>query len=260
MSINLLPMLLSRFSGKIIAYPIDDVGAITGGGNDFGHVTTAALAAPETEDVEEKSRRPENYDETIRKETGTITQTVTFNSRTNSLGNIAIAMGGMQIETTQAAGNDGSPVEITAYKGQITPLGKKNLDPDNPPVVTGPGATPTYEEDVDYQIDYDDGELLTVEGGSIADEATIEITKTWLEYIYVTTSANTQLSKFWRLEIVNKNEIDGKREKLIFHKCTLEPSAELVRITEDATSYQDFGFEAQLSKLGEKYYDHEKEK
>jgi len=259
MSITQLPMLLSRQSGKIIAWPVDDTGAVTGGGNDFGHVTSALLGAPGIEEVEEKSRRPENYDETIRTEAGTVEQTVTFVSKTNSIGNIKAALAGTQTDVTQAAGNDAAPVNVTAYLGKMIDLGKYNLDTGTPPVVTDIGAVTTYVEDTDYQIDYINGIMYILEGGSISDEEVLEVTKTWLERSYVTTQANKNFSQFWKLGIFGENEISGEPEQLIFPKCTIKPSGDLARITEDATSYQEFSFEAKLSKLGDDYFQHNME-
>jgi len=244
---------LARFAGDLYVFPIDALGNKTGGASPLGHVTVANIGAPETEDAEEKSRATANYDETIRTESGSISQIFSVTTKSNTLENVMLALGGTTSAKTQTAGSDATPQNITAELGKVFALNGKNLDPATMPLVQDETDTTTYVLDTDYEIDSKAGLIKILEGGSITEAEVLHVTSTWLEYNGDEVKANKALDSFYRLEVVNKNEIDSSMEYLYFPKCTLKLTGDMARIGEP-TEYQEIAMEANLSKLGEDYW------
>ena len=67
---------------------------------------------------------------------------------------------------------------VTSDEGAWVDLDYKRLRPSTV-VVTGSGGTPTYAEGTDYVIDYEDGKLWTITGGSIGDATALKV-----DYVY----------------------------------------------------------------------------
>ncbi len=245
---------LARYSGDVYVYPIDGDGNKTALGTHIGHATAFAIGAPETEDVQEKSRATGNYGESLRTEPGEITQTVTFITKTNNLDNFQLALGGDVTDLAQAAGNDATPQAITAELGKVARLNARNLDPANMPLVQDDGDTITYVLDTDYEIDTAAGMIKFLEGGSIAESDVIHVTSEWLQYDQKVIEANQNLDTFYAIEVVNQNEIDEVYGFLEFPKCTVKASGDISRLAEDETGYTEIPMTATLSLLGGKYF------
>ena len=68
--------------------------------------------------------------------------------------------------------------DVTSDEGAWVELDYKRIRPGTV-VVTGSGGTPTYAEGTDYVIDYEEGKLWTITGGSIGDATALKV-----DYVY----------------------------------------------------------------------------
>jgi len=99
--------------------------------------------------------------------------------------NVALALFGTASALAQGASSV-TDEEHVAYQGTWIKLVYRNI---SAVTVTGTGGTPTYVENTDYAVDATTGRIYiftTAEGGSIADEADIEV-----DYTYAADTSST---------------------------------------------------------------------
>lgn len=220
-------------SGDLFMQAYDGSGNLTGTKVQVGNTDNFAINAPTIEKAERKGKMRENWGKTIHSQVKSVEQEMSFTLTDIDRHNLSIAMFGTDVTHDQTAGNDASPQDIVAALAGWVDLGHMKLDPDTPPVVQDETDTTTYVEGTDYEIDYQAGWLMALEGGSITEGETLHVTTTWLAYTGYKITGHTVTQKEYKLELLTKNQAGDNEGILTVHKAQLEPSGDMAWLSEE---------------------------
>jgi len=157
--------------GKLLFKP----DGYTGGFEDLGNCPDfkITIATDKKEHVSSRAGLQVKDLEIITKQTATGSFTLDEPNIENIKRFIMSDTGGSE---TQTSGNDSTAQSFTADLDHWINLGKKNL---TSVVVKDSTDTTTYVEGTDYVLDKDAGLLMCLSTGSIVDNSTIHVTRTW---------------------------------------------------------------------------------
>lgn len=220
-----------------------------------GNTEDFVINAPDIDKAERNGKMRQNWGNVVHTLVKSVKQGLSFTLTDINRRNLALAMFGTDTTLTQTGGSDGSAIDVTAKLGAWVAMGKYKLDPDNAPVVKDDTDTTTYVEGTDYEIDYQAGSLMAIDGGSISADDTLHVTRTWLAYtgFKIAGHANTEVNV--KLELLTQNKAGGSAEgKLTVYKATLEPSGDMAWLSED---YIDLAFSGEINTVTAGTYDYE---
>ena len=230
-------------AGDLFMQAYDASGVLTGPKVQVGNADSFAINAPSIEKAERKGKMRANWGLDIHSIVKSIEQELSFVLTDINRFNLAVAMFGTDAAQDQTAGNDATPQDVVAVLGGYVDLGHMKLDPATPPVVQDETDTTTYVEGTDYEIDYDGGMLLALEGGSITDAETLHVVTTWLAYTGYKITGNTVTQKEFKLELITENKASAGNGRLTVHKAQLEPSGDMAWLSEE---YIDLEFSGKI--------------
>jgi hypothetical protein len=211
---------------------IDQYDPLTGlrtGELDVGNAQSFVINAPSIEKKEQKSMRPENYAQTMKSVVTKMDQELKITLTDINRENLILCMYGKGSDLAQTAGT--GTETVNAIVGRWVKLGKRNLDPATPPVVTVSAAAKV--EGTDYEIDYKVGRILVIKGGSITAGAAMTVESTWLTLAGYQVDAQkvTKIEAYIRM--VGRDMANDRDCEVIVHKVQLEPSGDMNWLTED---------------------------
>jgi hypothetical protein len=168
------------------------------------------LSREEGEVTELKSKQRDRYGQVIDSDetVGSSTLRVEFLELTAAIR--AILFAGTNTTFTQASGavsND--PVVIVALDRWF-PLANPHLNDAVAAVVTNVAGDVTYDVDDDYVIDYEQGMIKAVTGGTITAAQTVHVDYTKLAAAGVTTDGETNLAANFRIKFWGRNRYNEK--------------------------------------------------
>ena len=208
-------------AGELYVDVYDDDGNLTGE-LDVGNATSFVVHAPDIETREILTPSSYGYLQATDQCGITRSQQIGFTLTDINRKNLALAMFGTDAVLAQAAGNNsGSPETIVGHVEKWTKLAARNLDPENPPVVQNAGETTTYTEGTDYEIDYQVGRVMVIDGGTIGDGDSLHVTCTWLAANGWQIDAGTMSRLVASLRMVGRDRSSGRDCEVIIHKASL---------------------------------------
>ena len=226
------------WSGDLNIDVFDADGNLTGE-RDVGNASVFAAGTPSVEKKELTGSRRSNYGTTIKSIITKNTQEFNITLTDVNKRNLALAMLGEDSVYTQTAGdNTASPENVTAVLDKWVKMSKRNLDPENPPVVKDVTDTTTYVEDTDYVIDYTVGRIIALSTGDIDDADVLHVGNTWLSHTGYIVSAAENLTIEARLRLIMDDQASTRSGEVIIYKAQIEPAGDLSWITEDFTTIQ----------------------
>lgn len=143
--------------------------------------------------------------------------------------NMAMAVLGAATSGSQASGSVADE-EVTAKQGIFVELSKAKLS--NVVVKNSVGDT-TYEEGVDYHVDYDLGFVMATKTGDIADAADIKVSFDHAAFDYSDITGNTDPNIKVRIRFGGKNFVDGKTLDCTCFQVALRPTSALGLLSDD---------------------------
>lgn len=155
--------------------------------------------------------------------------TAKFTLQKVSSTNMAMAVLGAAVDGSQASGSVADEA-VTAKLGVYVAMTKAKIS--NLVVKDVTDAT-TYEEGVDYQVDYDLGMIMVISGGAISADDVLHCSFDHAAYDYSDITGNSDPNIKVRIRFGGKNFVDGKSLDAVCFQVALRPTSALQLLADD---------------------------
>ncbi len=156
--------------------------------------------------------------------------TVSFTLQKVSSTNMAMAVLGAAVTGSQAAGSVEAEAATISALGVYVALSKAKI---SNVVVQDATDTTTYDEGVDYQVDYDLGMIMAISGGAITAADVLHVDFDHAAYDYSDITGNSDPNIKVRIRFGGKNFVDGKTLDAVCFQVALRPTSALQLLSDD---------------------------
>lgn len=224
--------LLAR--GDIYLGAFDSNGAFLGYYSAPVNGVTLQLTPGEAEEITRESRMRDTAGQALSSVSVPGPWTITF--ATDEMGNkrvIGMALSGESQDITET-GASFTDESVVAQHDLWVPIGShRNLDQGTPPTVETDPAGTTYVADTDYVIDYRNGRIKALSGGSITDGENLLIDGTTLDVTGNKVIGATKESAKTRIFFDGKNLDGDSPMTLLIHEVNLRATGGVDFITDE---------------------------